>query len=164
MRYNNHRGGGGADRERDGGDKGSFARGVPPHIRMQQDDASGPMGEFSHHKSSHHDNGNASGAAGSYLSGFQGVRRREGERGGDNRPDRMDKGERHERGYRRHEDGNNREGGESPRFTNAERQGYQARFAGGKNPFGQLSASGTFRPAGKDGSEHQGRVSLTSWQ
>lgn len=118
-RYNNR----GGDRE---------AGGHGRHYgRMQHDDASGPMGEFSHSKGDAQQSTHANGRDG-YLPGFQGVRRREGgppgersERGGD-RPERHDRERGGDRGEgrapynKRYEDREAGGDGAVPRYANGE--------------------------------------------
>lgn len=120
-RYNNR----GGDRE---------AGGHGRHYgRMQHDDASGPMGEFSHSKGGDAQQSSHANGRDGYLPGFQGVRRREGgppgerpERGGD-RPERHERGDRGgDRGEgrapynKRYEDREGGGDGAVPRYANGE--------------------------------------------
>ncbi|CAO1635449.1 unnamed protein product [Parajaminaea phylloscopi] len=99
----------------------------------------GAMGEFKSEGSGQMHQGSG------YLPGFQGVRRREGER---------------EPRYRKNEDREGREYADSTGRFGAN-GGHSSRFPTGKNPFGQVSASGTFKPAGKDGDgSGQGRFPM----
>lgn len=72
------------------------------------EDGSGPMGEFSFHKSSSESNSATVNASGGYLTGFQGVRRREG--------DRAERAEGSRGGFRKYE-------GRNERGTTSEEQG-----------------------------------------
>ncbi|CAO1613922.1 unnamed protein product [Sympodiomycopsis kandeliae] len=142
-RYNNHH----------RGDYTSRSQGSRyPHV---SEDASGPMGEFSFHKGGDASSSSVAGggSGGGYLTGFQGVRRRDGERGAE----RGETG----RGFRKYEDRHDRSAGGEERggrlggdHGEGLTRGGNPRFpSSGKNPFGQLSASGTFKPAGKDGTD-----------